>query len=54
MKGFKARTLLLQAAARNTSFIERARFLRLLLDSADNEMIFSGICGSIYAYFIDS
>ena len=40
MKGFKARTLLLQAAARNTSFIERARFLRLLLDSADKEMIF--------------
>ena len=40
MKGFKARTLLLQAAARNSSFIERARFLRLLLDSADKEMIF--------------
>ena len=40
MKGFKARTLLLQAAARNTSLIERARFLRLLLDRADNDLVF--------------
>jgi hypothetical protein len=40
MEGFKARTLLLQAAARNTSLIERARFLRLLLDRADKDLIF--------------
>jgi hypothetical protein len=40
MKGFMARSLLLQAAALNTSVIERARFLRLLLDSADNDEVF--------------
>jgi hypothetical protein len=40
LEGFKARTLLLQAAALNTSFIERARFLRLLLDSADKDLMF--------------
>ncbi len=40
MEGFKARTLLLQAAARNTSLIERARFLRLLLDRADKDFLF--------------
>jgi len=40
MEGFKARTLLLQAAARNTSLIERARFLRLLLDRADKDYLF--------------
>ena len=45
MKGFKARTLLLQAAARNTSIIERARFLRLLLDNADKELIFQVYAG---------
>ena len=40
MEGFMARALLLKAAALNTSFIERARFLRLLLDSADSDEIF--------------
>ena len=40
MEGFMARSLLLQAAALNTSIIERARFLRLLLDSADSDEIF--------------
>ncbi len=45
MEGYKARTLLLQAAARNTSFIERARFLRLLLDSADKDLIFQVYAG---------
>ena len=40
MEGFMARALLLKAAALNTSFIERARFLRLLLDSADRDEIF--------------
>ena len=40
MEGFMARSLLLQAAALNTSVIERARFLRLLLDNADSDEIF--------------
>jgi len=40
MEGFMARALLLKAAALNTSFIERARFLRLLLDSADSDEMF--------------
>ena len=40
MEGFMARALLLQAAALNTSIIERARFLSLLLDNADNEELF--------------
>lgn len=45
MEGYKARTLLLQAAALNTSLIERARFLRLLLDSADKDLIFQVYAG---------
>ena len=40
MEGFKARALLLQTAALNTSIIERARFLRLLLDRADKDDLF--------------
>jgi len=40
MEGYMSRALLLQAAALNTSIIERARFLRLLLDNADKEDLF--------------
>ncbi len=52
MEGFKARALLLQAAALNTSFIERARFLRLLLDRADNDEIFQAYAAVIMPILI--
>jgi hypothetical protein len=40
MEGFMARSLLLQTAGLKESIIERARFLRLLLDRADKEDLF--------------
>ena len=47
MSGFLARALLYQASLRATSIIERTRFLRLLLDRADEEYLFSAYASAV-------
>ena len=47
MEGYMARALLYQASLRATSYIERARFLRLLLDRADKEDLFTAYSATI-------
>jgi len=47
MEGYMARTLLYQASMRATSYIERARFLRLLLDRSDEEDLFATYASAI-------
>ena len=47
MEGHKARSLLYQASLQTTSYVERARFLRLLLDRADQEDLFSAYSATV-------